>query len=443
MAKQKLEIIISAKDQTKGVLGGLKTGLGGIAKLGAAAAVTGIGAVAAGVAGLTVGVAMLAKEAAKIGPIKDAFDAVASPNLLAALKESSKGMISNTDLMLQYNNAALLVGKQFADELPESMKYLTKISGATGKDMSYLTESLVTGIGRQSKVWLDNLGIIVDVEKAHQDYAITLGKEVDDLTEAEQKAGLMAQVMSLLAENTKDLSEVSDPFQRLSATFDNLKSSVALAIGPPFVELLEGLSVKITEFVDSDEFQAWLQEATKWIEDELVPELVNLGIAIGENLPTYIESLKEAWEDFKPSLEAMKTSFNSVKDAVIALFNWIGWAIERYNLWNTMLFTGGMTSWTSTGRPPGSKPQSRSPGYDVQGIQSYQHGGSFMVGGPSGIDRTPVSFMATRGERVDITPRGGQRGGGTVNFTYAPALSLGNREEFETIIAPMLRDAIR
>ena len=71
MAKQKLEIIISAKDQTKGVLGGLKTGLGGIAKLGAAAAVTGIGAVAAGVAGLTVGVTMLAKDAAKLGPIKE------------------------------------------------------------------------------------------------------------------------------------------------------------------------------------------------------------------------------------------------------------------------------------------------------------------------------------------------------------------------------------
>ena len=65
-----------------------------------------------------------------------------------------------------------------------------------------------------------------------------------------------------------------------------------------------------------------------------------------------------------------------------------------------------------------------------------------MVGGPPGIDQTPVSFMATRGERVDITPRGGM-GAGTVNFTYSPAFSLGSREEFETIIAPMLRDLRR
>lgn len=35
----------------------------------------------------------------------------------------------------------------------------------------------------------------------------------------------------------------------------------------------------------------------------------------------------------------------------------------------------------------------------------FQHGGSFMVGGPGGTDKTPVSFMATRGERVIILPQ--------------------------------------
>ena len=34
----------------------------------------------------------------------------------------------------------------------------------------------------------------------------------------------------------------------------------------------------------------------------------------------------------------------------------------------------------------------------------YQHGGSFTVGGPGGADRSPVSFMATRGERVIVMP---------------------------------------
>ena len=445
---EKLEIVITAKDRTKGVFGGLKTGLGSIAKIGAAAAVTGIGAVAAGVAGLGVGITMMAKDAAKLGPIKEAFEGIAEASgesaeeVLKAFKVQSKGMVSNTDLMKNYNLASSLVSDTFANELPEAMGYLTKVAGATGEDMGFMMDSLVRGVGRLSPMILDNLGIQVDLTKAYDDYALSLGKSADELTKTEQQAGLMAQVMSLLAENTKNMPDVSDPFARLGATFDNLKDSVALAIGPPFVELLEGLSVKITEFVDSDEFQAWLQEATKWIEDELVPKLIELGTEIGENLPGYIASLKGAWEGFKPSLEAMKNSFNGVKEAVISLWTWIGWAIERYNTWNTMLFSGGMTSMTSIGVPPGTKMPGKVPGYNVQGIQSYQHGGSFMVGGPSGIDRTPVSFMATRGERVDITPRGGGRGM-TLHFHYSPGISLGDREEMETQVIPFMGESIQ
>ena len=80
----------------------------------------------------------------------------------------------------------------------------------------------------------------------------------------------------------------------------------------------------------------------------------------------------------------------------------------------------------------------------LTGGYGYQHGGSFIVGG-QGVDQTPVSFMATRGEKVDITPSGEAKnsGGWTGDFIYAPGFSLGSREEFETVIAPMLRDAVR
>jgi len=49
------------------------------------------------------------------------------------------------------------------------------------------------------------------------------------------------------------------------------------------------------------------------------------------------------------------------------------------------------------------------------GIPGFEHGGSFMVGGPGGTDRTPVRFMASRGERVTVETPDQQRGGnGTV-----------------------------
>ncbi len=454
MAKQKLEIIISAKDQTKGVLGGLKQGLGGIAKLGAAAAVTGIGAMAAGVAGLTAGMVALTAQAAKVGPIKQSFEAItdgaaaydmlakSSDETLKALQKGAKGMISNTKLMKTYNAAAGLVSKKFADELPEAMKYLSKVSGATGKDMDYLLGSLVDGVGRLSPMILDNLLVTMDMEQAYADWAETNGVAVDEMTKSQQQMAAMDQVMQQLAANTADLPDMSDPFARLAATFDNLKDKVAIAIGDTLLPFVEDMSVQIAAFVEGEEFQAWLETTAQWLKDNLIPRIEETAKWIGENLPGRIADLKAAWEDFKPSLKAMITSFNNVKNSVITLFNWIGWAIERYNAWNTMLFTGGMTSKTSQGMPGGYVPK-KPPGYNVKGIQNYQHGGSFMVGGPSGIDRTPVSFMATRGERVEITPKGGRAGGATISFTYAPAFSLGNREEMETQIAPLLEGVLR
>lgn len=51
----------------------------------------------------------------------------------------------------------------------------------------------------------------------------------------------------------------------------------------------------------------------------------------------------------------------------------------------------------------------------------FQHGGSFIVGGPSGPDRSFAAFPATRGERVTVTPAGGDTNNdnriGPINIT--------------------------
>ncbi len=56
----------------------------------------------------------------------------------------------------------------------------------------------------------------------------------------------------------------------------------------------------------------------------------------------------------------------------------------------------------------------------------FADGGGFTVGGPSGRDRTPVQFMATRGEEVEITPAGGRRGRGVTNIFNVRPQTLDN-----------------
>lgn len=59
----------------------------------------------------------------------------------------------------------------------------------------------------------------------------------------------------------------------------------------------------------------------------------------------------------------------------------------------------------------------------------FASGGSFMVGGPSGTDRTPVSFLASRGERVTVeTPDQQRRGGMVVNIINNAGVDISQQE---------------
>jgi len=77
----------------------------------------------------------------------------------------------------------------------------------------------------------------------------------------------------------------------------------------------------------------------------------------------------------------------------------------------------------------------------------YQLGGEFTVAGPAGIDAVPVSFMATAGERVSITPQGspGSRSGSglTIDARGAQFFGIGGIADFANHILPYLEDARR
>lgn len=198
--KDTIQIIIEAVDKSSGVF--KKTGLsleglakaGGIAVASLAAVATGIGAAAYS----------LAKDAAPVEGIQNAFNGLAadveggSGAMLAALKESSLGMIEQTDLMKSYNSAAQLVSKDFANQLPDAMKYLTKVSAATGTDMNYMLDSIVKGVGRLSPMILDNLGIQVDLTMATDRAAEMYGVAADALSKEQIQAGMMNVVLEKL-----------------------------------------------------------------------------------------------------------------------------------------------------------------------------------------------------------------------------------------------------
>jgi len=166
--------------------------------------------------------------------------------MLSAMKTASNGMMSQKDIMLAYNNAAGLVNEQFANKLPESMGLFAKVAAATSQDLNKVTADYVTGIGRQSKMILDNLGITVDLEAANAAYAASIGKTVGALTDEEKKLALNAQAMTLLEKKYAGMSDASamagSSSQRFSAAMQDLKDITGVFVVETLAPMLESLA---------------------------------------------------------------------------------------------------------------------------------------------------------------------------------------------------------
>jgi len=191
----------------------------------------------------------LAADAAPLEGIEAAFQGITSggDDMLRMLREQSAGMISDRELMRSYNQAAQLVSKTFADQLPDAMRYLGKVAAATGQDMDYLMGSLVTGVGRLSPMILDNLSIQVSLAEANEKYAKQIGKTADELTKEERQIALTNQVMEKLAANTAKMPDVTGTATQglgaLGATMKNIKEDIGRAFLPALKELLSFLNV--------------------------------------------------------------------------------------------------------------------------------------------------------------------------------------------------------
>lgn len=98
-----------------------------------------------------------AELANKAAGVRKAFEALNKPNLLADLRRATMGTVDDLQLMQRAVQA-----KNFKiplDQLATYLQFATKRANETGQSVDYLVDSIITGLGRQSVMILDNLGI--------------------------------------------------------------------------------------------------------------------------------------------------------------------------------------------------------------------------------------------------------------------------------------------
>ncbi|QDP51798.1 MAG: hypothetical protein GOVbin212_17 [Prokaryotic dsDNA virus sp.] len=212
---------------------------------------------------LTRAIGAMAKSSQQLNQMETAFDnlvtgAESSAIALDKLSAATNGTVSNFDLLQQANNAMILGVSRNSDEMAEMFDMAQRLGKALGVDTKRSIESLITGIGRQSRLMLDNIGIIVKADEAYEAYAKEIGKTADNLTDAEKKQAFFNATMDSAREKLKSIGEETeegDAFQRLGASAENFSSTVGEALAPA----LESMAEVLADILDGGvAFLQWL-----------------------------------------------------------------------------------------------------------------------------------------------------------------------------------------
>lgn len=153
-----------------------------------------------------------------------------STRLMEELKQATGGTVGELGLMKRAVQAANFDISLKA--LPRLLEFATLRAQQTGQSVDYLVDSIVTGIGRKSKLILDNLGIS----------AVQLNEALGGASTAAASIGEVADAVGKIAEdNLKNMAGFSEnaatKTQQLAAEWENFK--IQLGQGSNQVGLME------------------------------------------------------------------------------------------------------------------------------------------------------------------------------------------------------------
>lgn len=167
----------------------VERGLGEISRAaGLAGLALGSGALLAGATRMVQAAAAAEQRARGFGELARSHG-VLSAQVISDLDRVAGGTVATAELM-EKAGTAMLMGIP-AEELSGLMEVARASSRITGQSVTKSFEDIALAVARGSRMILDNLGIIVDVEKANKDYAASLGKTAAQLTDAEKKQAFL------------------------------------------------------------------------------------------------------------------------------------------------------------------------------------------------------------------------------------------------------------
>ena len=218
----------------------------------------------------------LAKTASQAEIVARSFRKLADEpdKMLQAMKVATAGTISEMELMQKFNQASLL-GLPL-DRFDDMLTIARGSAQATGESMDFMLNSIVTGLGRGSKLMLDNLGIILDVKKANEEYAVALNKTASELTDNERKQAFVNKALEIGIGNLERAGGVTesnaDMFDQASSALGDFGIEAGQLLTRHITPLIKGftnLTTDVTNFLKAIEPEGFAEGRLGELQREL------------------------------------------------------------------------------------------------------------------------------------------------------------------------------
>ncbi len=314
---------------------------------------------ARGVLDLGKSLVKMTQQAAPLPAIGASFRAMAGQVDLSldALRKAAAGTVSDFDLMRKANVALTGAGadlaQAFGKDLPALLEGARAAARATGQDVGFLFESLVSGVKRGSPLLIDNTGIVLKLGEANQALASELGKSVEQLTAQEKSIAILNATVEasgkLVAQLGSDELTAAEQLQRFNAILQNTRDQIGI-----------GLQPVLSNFVGrmSDLGNRVLPPLVSFIETKVAPALDLIVDAMGNAAEAAVDAGDSFVGKFGAKLSqaadsALRWGIQISTELATGLIKGAASALVA-----AMQFIGNMlTAWLAPGSPPKVAPK--------------------------------------------------------------------------------------
>lgn len=209
------------------------------------------------------------------------------------------------------------------------------------RDSSDALERLTHGILTQSTVVLRNAGVMVNVDKALQTYAASLGKARNELTEAERVQAVLNAVIEeggrIAGAYTTAMEEPGKALRSLARHFYEAKASIGEQFLPAMglvVDYATRVATGLRSLLEEGEPLNRIFDALGQTVQVVLTELIGLGTASQGWIYSALETLASAVEKLPGTVGA---ALPQIHEALSKLGDVVGFIVENFDLFKTVI----------------------------------------------------------------------------------------------------------